>query len=82
MFSFITNNHALTVYGKAFYQGLAKGNNHQELYSALELIKYDCLHSNEYSKSYFKSGKEAELKHILLITRTMCLLQIRHKVTY
>ncbi|CAG8485691.1 2066_t:CDS:10 [Ambispora gerdemannii] len=78
---FLTSSHTHTPWGVAFKKALgsSKSNSsHQEqLFSALELIRFGYLSGNPYSRSYSGSptvGTEEERKHILLISRTLSMV--------
>lgn len=83
--SFINDKHVKTSYGRAYLQGLNQATdrtNHQALFVAMELLRFGLLHGEHFSKSYpmpGSPGTEEEKKHMTLFSRTMCLLQIKHK---
>ncbi|KAG9301630.1 hypothetical protein G9A89_016700 [Geosiphon pyriformis] len=85
---FLTPSHTHTPWGIAFRKALASSKpnseSHQEqLFSALELIRFRYLNGNLYSRSYNGGPttvrNEEEKKHILLISRTLSLLSAKYK---
>ncbi|CAG8438708.1 9726_t:CDS:10 [Diversispora eburnea] len=87
---FLTHSqHTHTTWGNAFCKALniTKPNNnneshHEQLFTALELIRFGYLHGNHYSRSYYSSPShvsDEEKKHILLISRTLSLIPAKFK---
>ncbi|CAG8439730.1 12089_t:CDS:10 [Ambispora leptoticha] len=84
---FLTTSHKHTSWGAAFKKALgsskSKTDSHQEqLFSALELIRFGYLNGNPYSRSYYGSptvGTEEERKHILLISRTLSMVSPKYQ---
>jgi hypothetical protein len=56
LFSFVTSKHIHTHWGTAF-TAAATDDNQEALLTAFELIRFDILTSNEYSKTYEKGPK-------------------------
>lgn len=59
LFSFVTSKHIHTHWGTAF-TAAATDDNQDALLTAFELIRFDILTSNEYSKTYEKGPKGKE----------------------
>ncbi|CAG8538773.1 13168_t:CDS:2 [Acaulospora colombiana] len=85
---FLTHSqHTHTVWGTAFHKAFSasKSNreSHQEqLFIALELIRFGCVHGNHYSKAYYSAPSnvsDEDKKHILLISRTLSLMPAKFK---
>ncbi|CAO3688983.1 unnamed protein product [Umbelopsis ramanniana] len=75
---FVTSKHIHTHWGTAF-TAAATDDNQEALLTAFELIRFDILTSNEYSKTYEKGPKDDHTKHIRLISRALSLLPMTLK---
>ncbi|CAG8748929.1 11916_t:CDS:2, partial [Racocetra persica] len=85
---FLTHaQHTHTVWGAAFKKALnpkSTESHHEQLFSALELIRFGYLHGNHYSREYYKAPScvnDEEKRHILLISRTLSLVPAKFKAT-
>ncbi|CAG8474579.1 15153_t:CDS:10 [Funneliformis caledonium] len=84
---FLTSSHTHTAWGIAFKKALAtfKPNvrsHHEQLFSALELIRFGYLNGNNLSRTYYTSSiavNDEEKRHILLLSRTLSLIPAKFK---
>ncbi|CAG8695863.1 30025_t:CDS:10, partial [Gigaspora margarita] len=84
---FLTHaQHTHTDWGVAFKKALGSAksteSHHEQLFSALELIRFGYLHGNHYSRIYYVAPNcvsEEEKRHILLISRTLSLVPVKFK---
>ncbi|CAG8453923.1 4770_t:CDS:10 [Acaulospora morrowiae] len=88
----IHSQHIHTQWGTAFHKALsasksAKDSHQEQIFIALELIRFGCIHGNHYSKAYYSAPShvnvillsDEEKKHILLISRTLSLIPAKFK---
>ncbi|CAI2168817.1 8627_t:CDS:10 [Funneliformis geosporum] len=83
---FLTLSHTHTPWGIAFKKALVTskhnvGSHHEQLFSALELIRFGYLNGNNFSRTYYTPSNvsDEEKRHILLISRTLSLIPANFK---